>query len=53
MDRPLLTPLGLLFLLYVLLINKENINFVWNHPINIPSTFGSNWPVVSEKEIKI
>ena len=37
----------------ILLINNKPINFVGDHPMNIPSKFGSNWPSgFREKDIK-
>ena len=43
MDTPFLTSLGLLFHLCTS-DQQKNTNFVGNHPMNIPSKFGSNWP---------
>jgi hypothetical protein len=49
MDTPVLTPLGLLFLLYTS-DQQKNINFVWDNPMNIPTKFGSNWPKFTDND---
>jgi len=46
---PFLTPLSLLFLLSTSDQQKRNINFLEDHPMNIPTKLGSNCPMVLDK----
>jgi len=41
MDTLFLTPLGLLYLLSTSVLTKNPMNFVGDHQMNIPTTFGS------------
>jgi len=41
-DNIILTPLDLLFLLCI--SDQQKNNFLEDHPMNIPTKFGSNWP---------
>ena len=34
-------------------LTKKTINFVGDHPMNIPTKLGSNWPSCSEKKINM